>query len=162
MGGYQFALRGAVAGEAALRALREAVQRFDRFDPGPCAFAGRAIRDPKTFAAGWGKERRAEHIVVRSAFTQALWELCTGAVVVYRGMALRGPLESRPVSPVSATFSGQVAEAHFDAPETAAGALSRQRLTVERLFMTFLESSAMNERYLEAEVPLFADPSQVI
>jgi hypothetical protein len=38
-------------------------------------------------------------------------------------------------------------------------AMWRQRLTVERVFMTFLETAALNERFLEAEAVLIADPA---
>ena len=46
---------------------------------------------------------------------------------------------------------------HFDSDADAA-LLARQRVPVSRLFMTFLETAAMNDRYREAEAALIGDP----
>ena len=40
-----------------------------------------------------------------------------------------------------------------------AAAIWRQRTPVDRLFMTFLETAAHNERFLEAEAILIGDPA---
>lgn len=58
---------------------------------------------------------------------------------------------------ISATLSRAVAESHFDSEPCPAAALLRRQLPVERLFMTFLETSAMNGKYLEAEAVLFGN-----
>ena len=58
---------------------------------------------------------------------------------------------------VSASFSRRVAEGHFNSSNVVAGALYRQRLQPDRLFMTFLETKAMNGIYKEAEALLIAD-----
>ncbi len=84
------------------------------------------------------------------------------AVTLYRAAAADAPLgRPAPQSFVSATFSSAVAEAHFSGgPTTVAAVMWRQRLPVERLLMTFLETSELNERFLEAEAILVGgDPA---
>ena len=129
---------------------------------GLCPYRGRIVRDAGLFAEPWSKERRARHVVVRLAFVHALWSILgEEGVVLYRGAATDGPLpEAGPSSFVSATFSGQVATAHFEGgPNTQTAVLWRQRLSPARLFMTFLETRAMNERFKEAEAVLIGDPA---
>ena len=71
-------------------------------------------------------------------------------------MCTDGPFE--PVTPrsfVSFSFSRIVAESHFDAGDAHAfGGLLRASVSVQRLFMTFYETRAMNESYKEAEAAL--------
>jgi hypothetical protein len=120
----------------------------------------RQPRDPGVFGGYWRRSRRAEHILARMGFTRALWSLADGEVPLYRGMAMHDRPETadsagRRSSPlVSASFSRPIAESHFSAPGAAAAALYRQRLVPERLFMTFLETAAMNSQFLEAEAVL--------
>ena len=65
--------------------------------------------------------------------------------------------ERLPRSPlISASFSRAVADSHFQSSGAAAAALYRQRLAPERLFMTFLETAAMNRQFREAEAVLLA------
>jgi hypothetical protein len=127
---------------------------------GLCPYSGKVVRDPRTFAGEWAKERRAEHLLARLAFTQELWSHMSEAVL-YRAAATDGPLpERRPVSFVSATFSREVAEAHFaGGPSTRVAVLWRQALPLDRLLMTFLETEAMNHPYREAEAVLIGDPA---
>jgi hypothetical protein len=128
---------------------------------GVCRYRGRVLRDRHVFDGAWCKHSRAAHIIARLAFMRELWSSwgCTAAKV-YRGMAVDGPLPApAPSSFVSATFSAEVAEAHFrGAPTTRTAALWRQSVPIDRLFMTFIETSAMNRRFLEAEAVLIADP----
>ena len=131
-------------------------------DLGLCPYSGTIIRDPATFAGSWTKSRRAEHIIVRTAGTQVLWQAlgCRDATL-YRGAASEAPFRPRPpASLVSATFSEDVARSHFaGGPTTHTAILCRQRLPISRLFMTFLETPAMNDRYHEAEAVLIGDPA---
>jgi hypothetical protein len=125
---------------------------------GLCPYRGKAVRDPRAFDGEWSKERRAAHVVARLAFAGALWP---DDVTLYRAAATEGPLPApRPSSFVSATFSPEVAGAHFEGgPRTRVAVLWRQSVAVERLFMSFLETAAMSERFREAEAILIADPS---
>src|SRR5215469_3632024 len=114
------------------------------------ALTARAPRDPQIFTADWAKPRRADHILARMGFVQALWRRARGEVMLYRGVELHdrpaaADSPGRRQSPlISASFSREVAESHFRSPGAAAAALYRQPLAPERLFMTFLETAAMN------------------
>jgi hypothetical protein len=130
---------------------------------GLCPYHGKVVRDPDLFSTPWPREARRVHVIARLAFTRALWAVWNlDNVMLYRAAAAEGPLDEGRArgSFISATFSSQVAKAHFEGgPSTVAAALWRQRLTVERVFMTFLETAALNERFLEAEAVLIADPA---
>jgi len=122
--------------------------------------SARAIRDPAAFAGQWSRPRRAEHLLARTGFAQELWARAAGPVTIYRGIGLAGdgrraaPASQLPV--VSASLSHQVAESHFGSGRAIAGALYRQPLEPGRVFMTFLETAAMNRQYAEAEAVLLA------
>jgi hypothetical protein len=129
---------------------------------GLCPYAGKIQRDPALFAGDWSEGRRSEHIVSRLAFVRELFASeGVEKVTLYRGLAsdqlLRWP---EPRSFVSATFDPRVAEAHFaGGSTTVAAALYRQAVPVERLFMTYRETCAMNRRFQESEAVLIGDPS---
>lgn len=117
-------------------------------------FRGTIVRSPATFADAWSREQRATHILARMALTQALWsraERCE-SLMLYRGVAVATALRFRPRATfISATFAREVAEHHFDSAGATAAALYRQVLPLDRLFMSFLETEAMNQQFLEAE-----------
>jgi hypothetical protein len=79
--------------------------------------------------------------------------------MIYRGIGLQADSELEPAAAalISVTLSGAVAESHFNSASCPAGALLRRQLPVDRLFMTFLETPAMNEKYREAEAVLFGN-----
>jgi len=127
---------------------------------GLVSFEGRVVRDPGLFAGAWSKARRRDHILSRLAFVRELFgraDLRT--VLVWRGLSTAGPLlPATNRTFVSTSFSRAVAESLFRGSEqTQVALLIRRRVPVERLFMTFLETAAMNERYLEAEAVLLYD-----
>jgi hypothetical protein len=129
---------------------------------GLCDYRGKAPRDPDLFAGPWSRPRRADHLLWRLAFTQALWlSLDRREFTLYRAAATDGTFNAeRPAALISATFSKDVAEAHFrGGPTTRVAVLWRQRIPIERALMTFLETRAMNQRFHEAEAVLLADPS---
>ena len=85
-----------------------------------------------------------------------------------------GPAHQAPPSPALALLvqlprtdtrrplisgNGRAAGVQSESPPAHGGhhALLRRQLPVERLFMTFLETSAVNGQYLEAEVLLFGN-----
>ena len=128
---------------------------------GLCPYRGKVVRDPGVFEGAGSKSRRAEHLVARLAFTRELWAgIGEETATLYRGAAVEGPLpEPSPSSFVSATFSREVAEAHFEGgPATRTAVLWRQRVPITRLLMTFLETREMNRRFNEAEAVLIGDP----
>jgi hypothetical protein len=129
---------------------------------GLCPYRGKIVRDPGVFEGAGRKERRAEHLVARLAFTYELWSaIGEQTVTLYRGAAVEGQLPEPSLSSfVSATFSHDVAAAHFEGgPTTRTAVLWRQRVPVARLLMTFLETRAMNGRFREAEAVLIGDPA---
>jgi len=129
---------------------------------GLCPYRGKVVRDPGVFEGPCSRARRAAHLVARLAFTRELWSsVGVESVTLYRGAAVDGPLpEPVPSSFVSATFSREVATAHFEGgPATRTAVLWRQRVPVGRLFMTFLETREMNRRFSEAEAVLIGDPA---
>jgi len=128
---------------------------------GLCPYIGMAVRDPATFEGARSKEHRAEHLLGRMAFTQTLWTaLTTREMWLYRAAATDGALPERaPSSMVSATFSRAVADEHFaGGASTRTAVLWRRRMVVEELLMTFLETRALSQRFLEAEAVLIGDP----
>ena len=126
---------------------------------GLCPYRGRIVRDPSVFEGPLSKERRAEHLITRLAFTQELWSR-EEPITFYRGAAVEGALpEPAWSSFVSATFSREVAAAHFEGgPTTRTAVLWRQQVSIARVFMTFLETREMNRRFNEAEAVLIGDP----
>jgi hypothetical protein len=83
------------------------------------ALIARAPRDPQIFTAGWAKPRRADHILARMGFVQALWRRACGEVMLYRGVELHdrsaaADSPGRGQSPlISASLSRAVADSHF-------------------------------------------------
>jgi hypothetical protein len=130
---------------------------------GLCPYSGKIVRDDRLFEGDGTKERRHAHIVLRLAFMQELLsQLDTLTVELYRGIAVDGALgPPRPAPLVAATFSREIAMSHFESPAEVA-VLLRQRVPVSRLFMTFLETLAMNERYHEAEAVLIGAPANLV
>jgi hypothetical protein len=127
---------------------------------GLCSYQGKVIRDAASLSGAWSEERRAAHILIRTAFAQELWRRAAHpGLMIYRGIGLQGDagFETASVGLISASLARTVAESHFSAASSTAAALLRRELPVERLFMTFLETSAMNGKYLEAEAVLFGD-----
>lgn len=128
---------------------------------GLAPFDGTIVRDPATLAGPWSEERRAEHVVVRLGFVRALFR---GAghesVRLWRAIASEAELRRQPARTfVSTTFDRAVAESLFEGgPAARVAALYRQDVPVERLFMTYVETAAMNRVFHEAEAVLLAAP----
>jgi hypothetical protein len=131
-------------------------------EAGLCDYVGKIVRSPTLFAGEWSRARRAQHLLTRMAFTQALWSRAgEGERHLYRAYSSEGrPRERASSSFVSSTFALEVALAHFGGgPATITAGISRQALPLSRLLMTFLETPAMNERYKEGEAVLIGDPA---
>ncbi len=104
------------------------------------------------FASTFVRNPRSGELIKGYAIVLAELGLCP-----YRGKVVRDP---SPSSFVSATFSAEVAEDHFQGGRTTRTAVMwRAALPIERLMMTFLETPALNDRYREAEAILIADPA---
>lgn len=127
-------------------------------------YRGKIVRDPDVFNEPWSKRRRADHLISRLAFVQEAWSVRGyEEVTLYRGAAVDERLTARaPSSFVSATFSRQVATAHFEGGSTTkAAVLWRQDVPISRLLMTFFETDAMNRHFHEAEAVVIADPTNL-
>ena len=130
-------------------------------DLGLASYHGTVMRDPASFAPPWTMERRREHIVARLAFVREAFTLFgLGPPVLYRAVSSAGPLEPRrPQTFISATFNLEVAMSLFGpAWDGRSARIERQTVPLERLFMTFLETAAMNRQFREAEAILLEDP----
>ncbi len=128
---------------------------------GLASFHGKVVRDPKSLEPPWTLERRRQHILTRLAFVRETFAMLgLGPPVLYRAVSTEGALEQRrPQTFVSATFSFEVAMSLFGpAWEGRSAAIFRQPVPVERLFMTYLETAAMNRQFHEAEAVLLEDP----
>jgi hypothetical protein len=127
-------------------------------------FTGKIVRDPALFDGPWNKPRRAEHVLHRMAFVQALFaRRGVDRPVIYRTVSCQGPLQPRTAHRafISGTFSRRVAEALFGRDPSRTVALFRQSVPLERLFMTYLETAALNHPFREAEAVLIADPTNL-
>jgi hypothetical protein len=118
------------------------------------------VVDSALFEGEGAKERRRAHILLRLAFLRELMTLLgRSEVELYRGVSVDGALRPRRApSLVAATFSREVAMSHFEGgPTTRTALVARQLVPASRLFMTFLETAAMNDRYHEAEAVLIGE-----
>ena len=128
---------------------------------GLAAYHGTIVRDPATLAGPWAMGRRRAHIVTRLAFVrEAFTAFGIAPPVLYRAISAEGPLSSRrPAGFVHATFSLAVAMSLFGDPSDGTSArLDRQVVPLDRVFMTYLETAAMNRQFHEAEAVLQGDP----
>jgi hypothetical protein len=126
-------------------------------DLGLVEYHGKIVRNPAIFDGNWTKARRAQHLLVRLAFMREVFgRIGKETITMYRGLATVS--DYRPVrnmSFVSATFNLDVAMSMFSAAaETRNGALYRQHIGVDRLFMTYLESRPLNRHFKESEAIL--------
>lgn len=130
-------------------------------DLGLASYYGTIVRDPASLEGAWTMGRRKEHIVTRLAFVrEAFTRFGVAPLVLYRAIAAEGPLGAgRPRTFVSATFSLDVAMSLFGVASDGRNArLDRQIVPLERVFMTYLETAAMNGKFREAEALLLEDP----
>lgn len=129
---------------------------------GLAPYAGAIVRDPSTFAADRSREARATHIIARLAFIRALFAaLGIERVRLWRGLSADEPLRSNERRTfVSSSFDEAVARSHFEGgTQRPTRVLAYRPVPVARLFMTYHETAAMNDRYLEAEAVLLAQPN---
>jgi hypothetical protein len=122
-------------------------------------FKGTIPRTEDIFRGEGAKPLRREYLIHRLAFLRAAFHLLSiDDVVLYRGMSTERAWTEKTRSLLSCTFSLEVAQAfaHFDRDDHYRHAyLVKTTLPVERLWMTYLETLAMNRQYLEAEALVF-------
>jgi hypothetical protein len=132
---------------------------------GLVSFEGKQVRDPDLFSGLCNKQRRADHILHRLAFVRELFErLGQPSVVPYRGFSCQGqPKDQVNNSFISSTFSLDVAMSHFnDRDRSSTGILLRQSVPIERVFMSFLETTQLNQQYKEAEAVLLYESANKV
>lgn len=123
-------------------------------------FRGTIPRTPDIFQGETSKSDRKRYLAHRLAFVRAYFQLLGwDEVVLYRGMSTEGSWEERPRSFLSCTFNLEVARAFaaFERENPYRHAyLAKFTVPVEQLWMTYLESAAMNRQYKEAEALVLA------
>lgn len=124
---------------------------------GLVSYRDKIPRTPDIFEDLGEKERRRSYLIHRLAFIRAYFHLFgIKEVILYRGMATERRWGKRPSSRtfVSFTFSVKVAKSHCDFRRDGHAKhsyLVKRTFSVEDLFMTYLETDAMNMQYREAE-----------
>ena len=129
-------------------------------------YAGPELRDPTLLRGGLSARARRGHVAARLGFVRAFFALAgLTEVDLWRGFVVRRgrPLTGAPTL-LGATFDGRVAREHFTTahPDAAASGLHRSWVDVDRLFMTYLETPALSEKYHESEAVLLGDPRRLI
>jgi len=117
-------------------------------------YQGTVVRDDTLFER-LGRGQRADHVRSRMAFIHELFHRA-GLVELplFRGIATDHRIEpNRNQTFVSCTPSRRIAEAFSSYGRV--GALFNQMVPVDRVFMTYLETEAMNRQFKEVEVILF-------
>ena len=105
----------------------------------------------------FGADALHHHLVQRLGFVRALFDrVGIQQLVLYRGLAGPPPLRPHPNHTfVSTSLRREVAESLFQAHSGSdIAVLYRQSVPVERVFMSFFETQALNSVYLESEVVL--------
>lgn len=115
------------------------------------------------FVGSGGKENRRNYLIHRLAFVRAYFHLLgIKHVTLYRGMATERTWGTRTSvrTFVSFTFSSKIAKAYcvFTRDSNFKHSYFLKRtIPVEKLFMTYFETSAMNRQYKEAEAFVLYD-----
>lgn len=125
-------------------------------------YRGQAMRERSMLEGAWSEARRAEHLLRRLAWVRALFgRLGLREVRLHRGFSGTEFDPARAATGLqSASFSRAVAESMLGPPDTErAGFVTETRVPVNRLFMTYLETRAMNGSFEEAEA-VFLIPSE--
>jgi hypothetical protein len=129
---------------------------------GLAPFHGKSVRDPETFVGAWSRDRRADHVLWRTAFVHAMLSTMGLAVMeLHRGVAISAGIASRSGRVLESwSLSRAVAESVAGPPASGGPrAVDTRRVSFRRAFMTYLETRAMSRQFLEAEAVLFADDS---
>lgn len=126
---------------------------------GLCAYDGKISRTKDIFEGMGSIENRTRYLSYRLGFIQAYFEMLgMNEVVVYRGMSTQNDWMSRKRSFLHCTFNYEVAAAFSDFKRNSDyrhAYILKATVPVEKLFMTYLETDAMNRQYKEAEAILF-------
>jgi len=118
-------------------------------------YRGTIPRTDDIFQWEMSKDARKKYLAHRLAFMGAVFQLLgIDEVVLYRGMSTETAWEKKRRSFLSCTFNLAVARAfaEFERGNKYRHAyLAKTTVPVDRLWMTYLETAAMNRQYHEAE-----------
>ena len=139
-------------------------QRLVIAEMGLVPYEGTILREDRELEGRFSRPRRREYVLRRLGFVRALYkELRVETVLVYRGIHCVD-LPTRPSNRtfVSSTTNLAVAESlacfrepvNENKPGYKVGVLMSQRVPLERVFMTYMETAEMNSPYKESEVLL--------
>jgi hypothetical protein len=131
------------------------------------AYKGSQTRSPGAFAGIGSRENRSKYVIARMAFLRAAFhKMNLSCAELYRGMSTEREWQADTPGQYrfwsSWTFNRKVAEYFSDfAPGSwqKNSYLLKRSIPVEKLFMTFLETDAMNQQYSEAEAIVLHDDS---
>lgn len=122
---------------------------------GMVGYKGKVPRTRDIFDGPGSRRNRIAYLVGRLSFVRAFFKvLGIDEVVVYRGMSMAGQRPKPAGALTSYTFSLRVARSFCDFDRrgrSRESLLLKRTVPVKRLFMTYLETAAMNEEYKEAE-----------
>lgn len=125
---------------------------------GLVSFHGKITRTKDVFLGQGTRENREKYLLHRLAFLRALFHhLNLTEVPLYRGMCSEGDWRKSQKTFVSFTFSNTVAKSFTDLDGESSiksAYFLKATVPVTKLFMTYLETRQMNERYKEAEALL--------
>lgn len=122
-------------------------------------YHGKVTRTKDIFTGIGSKNLRESYILHRLAFIRAVFSIMNiESIPLYRGMCSEVDWRKSKSTFVSFTFDNVVAKSFsgFDGEDRFKNAyLVKSNVPTTKIFMTYLETKQMNERYKEAEALLF-------
>jgi len=133
---------------------------------GLVGYRDKIARTPDIFEGLGSKQHRRKYLMHRLAFVRAYFRLLDiGEVVLYRGMKTESELKRVERRLISCSFNLRVSRELSDFSREKRyrnSYLAKLVVPVERLWMTFLETSQMNREYREAEAVILASPDDPV
>lgn len=128
---------------------------------GLVSFTGKRPRTNEIFKGIGNKKNRQKYLVNRLAFLRVYFNILNiKEVVLYRGMCNEKQWRKIPRTYLPCTFNLEVAKAFSDFDRESKYKISylvKMTCPVEKLFMTYIETEAMNRQYKEAEALILYD-----
>lgn len=127
---------------------------------GLCSFEETIPRTKDIFAGDGTKEKRERYLLTRISFLQSLFELLgVTHMPIYRGIQTPGEFFVDPASLISCTTSLKTGLSYSsfeqENPEIRNACLIKVDCPIEEILMTYFETKAFNQQYLEQEVTTF-------
>lgn len=127
---------------------------------GIVSYKDKILRQTEIFNEVGGKQIVLQYIINRIAYLRAYFRMLNiDEVILYRGMSTAGDwFDYYEKSITSWTFNLDVALSFADLDKSSKGKncyVLKRSVPVENLFMTYLETEAMNKQYKESEAILF-------